>query len=146
MKKSHGMRSHPLYGRWTAILARCTNPKVKSYYVYGGRGISICEEWRHDFQAFYDHVSQLSHYGEKGYTLDRIDNNRNYEPGNMRFVTRTGQNRNKRNNLLITYNGKTQCLSAWAGELNINRVTLSDRIRKGWSIEQALTMPVKAKS
>lgn len=120
------------------MITRCTNSNQSGYVNYGGRGITCCDEWRHDVQAFYDHVSKLPHCGEKGYTLDRIDNSLGYFPGNMRFATLSEQGRNQSRAHLITYNGKTQCLAAWAEELGVKYQKLQARLKKGWSVERAL--------
>lgn len=145
--KKHGMKHTPIYDIWCGIIQRCTSPNHKAYANYGGRGISICDEWRHDFQAFYDYVSQLDRYGSPEYTLDRADNNGNYEPGNLRWSTDNEQARNKRNNRLLTFNDKTQCVAAWAEEIGISASALHLRIfRRGWSVERALTTPIVSHS
>lgn len=92
MTYTHGMRNTPLYAIWCAIIQRCTNPNDPAYPNYGGRGITICDQWRHDFVAFRDHVGDPP----PDLTLDRIDNDRGYEPGNVRWATRAEQNRNRR--------------------------------------------------
>ena len=92
----HGHTHTSLSYIWTSMKQRCFNPNNKAYKNYGGRGISVCEEWIHSFQIFSDYVSQLPHYAEKGYSLDRINNDGNYEPGNVRWATRTEQNNNRR--------------------------------------------------
>jgi hypothetical protein len=124
------------------MIDRCTLPRNCNYPNYGDRGISICSEWKEDFQAFYEYVSQLPGFGVKGITLDRCDTNGNYEPGNMRWATIQQQARNRRNNFLITYQGKTQCLQAWADEVGIGRRTIAARLKRGWSVEDALTESV----
>lgn len=88
-----------VYRRWVAMKARCNNPNNKSYKNYGGRGITVCEEWNNSFQCYFDYVSKLEHFGEEGYTLDRIDNEKGYEPGNVRWATKEQQERNKRKGL-----------------------------------------------
>lgn len=85
-----------IYRVWLGMRSRCNYPKSKAYKNYGGRGIKVCEEWNKDFQAFFDYVSRLEHYGEDGRTIDRIDNDKGYEPGNVRWATRSQQERNKR--------------------------------------------------
>ena len=75
---------------------RCNNPNHKGYKDYGGRGIKVFEDWEEDFQAFYDYVSKLEHFNEDGYTLDRIDNDKGYEPGNIRWATHSEQRMNQR--------------------------------------------------
>ena len=88
-----------IYNRWRAMRERCKNPNNKAYKNYGGRGISVCDEWDKSFQTYFDYVSKLDHFGEEGYTLDRINNDGNYEPGNVRWATKSEQERNKRKGL-----------------------------------------------
>lgn len=91
--KKHGMHGSNLYERWKSMKERCedlNNPN------YGGKGIKVCDEWKDDFQAFHDYVSQLPHFGEEGYSIDRIDNDGNYEHGNVRWATRLEQRHNQR--------------------------------------------------
>lgn len=141
--KTHGMTNTRLYRLWTAMLARCHSSIAKGYADYGARGIEVCPEWRHDFQVFHDFVTQLPNYNTKGYTLDRIDNDGNYEPGNVRWASRWIQSRNNRRNVVITHDGRTKCLSDWAEELGVLRSTLAGRLARGWSVERAFTTPVQ---
>lgn len=134
----HGMKRHPLYAAWVDMNARCRNPNAANYSDYGGRNIKVCDKWRESFQAYHDYVTQLDNYGVKGCTLDRIDNDGNYEPDNMRWASDIEQARNKRNNRMITHDGKAQCLQAWAEDLQINRNTLKNRLNAGWDIEQVI--------
>ena len=92
----HGDSGTSMYYRWQGIKARCLNPKSNVYKYYGARGISICDEWKNDFNAFLTYVSKLPHYGEKGRSIDRINNNGNYEPGNVRWATQSEQVKNSR--------------------------------------------------
>ena len=85
-----------LYINWKGMKQRCNNPNHKGYKDYGGRGIKVFEDWEEDFQAFYDYVSKLEHFNEDGYTLDRIDNDKGYEPGNIRWATYSEQRMNQR--------------------------------------------------
>lgn len=137
----HGRTRFPVYKTWNAMIHRCTDPGDSRYKDYGRRGITVCEEWQHSIKTFCDHVSKLPHYGEKGYSLDRIDNDGNYEPGNVRWATRSEQGRNTRLNHMITYNGITQCTIAWAEQLGIIDSTITSRLRSGWSVERALMTP-----
>jgi hypothetical protein len=118
---------------------RCYNPKDINYLRYGGRGITVCDRWRDSFTNF------LADMGEcpKRLTLDRIDNDGNYEAGNCRWATPKQQQRNKRYNLVLTHNGRTQCLKAWAEETGLNYNTLHGRLRNGWSVSEALTTPAR---
>ena len=130
------------YRSWQGMIQRCINPKHKNYGTYGGRDIKVCERWRNSFSNF------LTDMGErpKNRTLDRINNELGYYKNNCQWSTTEEQGRNKRNNHLITFNGKTQCISAWAEEVGIVYGMLIDRINKlGWSPEKALTTPVKRK-
>ena len=122
---------------WDSMISRCINPNNISYKNYGGRGITICKSWS-KFGNFLEDMDEVP----KKHQIDRINNNGNYCKDNCKWSTRTEQGRNKRNNHLITYNGKTQCISAWAEEFGINRSTLMNRLSRGWSIEKALTTPV----
>lgn len=93
---SHGMAHSKISYVWVAMKQRCGNPNNKGFHNYGGRGITVCQEWKDSFQAFYDYVSRLPNFGEKGYSLDRINNDGNYEPGNVKWSSKTEQNQNRR--------------------------------------------------
>lgn len=141
----HGLSQSPLYRIWADMIKRCTNPKAIGYKNYGERGIAVCDQWRHDFQAFFDYVSKLEHCGENGYSIDRIENNGNYEPGNVRWATDIEQNRNTRVTIMLEFRGQTKNLHAWAEELHFSSGTLDSRLRSGWSAEQILTTPLGRK-
>jgi len=116
----HGLsKKHPIYKVWEGIKQRCTNTNAFAFDSYGGRGISICNEWCNDFQSFYDWA--IANGYAKGLTLDRIDNNGNYEPSNCRWATRKEQGRNKRNNIKIYYDGKEYTVAELSTKLNISR-------------------------
>lgn len=133
-----GRKGTRLYSIYNNMLTRCYNSNSRSFAYYGGRGITICDEWLHDFQAFYNWA--ISHGYRDDLTIDRIDVNGNYEPNNCRWVTRAEQNRNTRQNHFITYNGETRTLREWANILNINYSTLISRIDTyGWTVEEAFT-------
>lgn len=137
---THGLSNTRLYSIWRSMKKRCYNETNDNYYLYGGRGIEICPEWKEDFQAFYDWA--INNGYDEALTIDRIDSNDMYSPENCRWSDNTEQQRNKRNNRLITFNGETHCLAEWAEITGINRSTISDRIDKyNWPIERALTEP-----
>lgn len=134
------LRKHRLYGIWGSMKDRCYNEKMGCYKNYGGRGIKVCKEWVVDFYAFYSWCINNG-YG-KGKHLDRIDNDNGYSPENCKFSTPLENGRNKRNNINLTLNGETKCLSEWAVNLNITVSGLSRRMSKSkWSLEKALTTP-----
>jgi hypothetical protein len=132
----HGLTGLPVYGIWRAMHQRCRNPQNASYADYGGRGITICERWNHPI-AF---LADMGHPPE-GMTLGRIDNDGNYEPSNCRWETQEQQNENTRRNRYVTWQGRTQTAKAWAKELDIEPRKISERLRRGWSVERALTTP-----
>lgn len=135
----HGMSKSRIYQEWIDMRNRCVNKNVKCYHNYGGRGITVCEEWR-DFQAFYDWAMANGYTDDL--TLDRIDNNGPYSPENCRWVTYKEQGNNTSRNHCITHKGKTQTISQWADELNMKYSTLYARLSSGWSIERALSEPL----
>lgn len=138
---THGLGKSREYKSWAHIVRRCTNPNNPAFADYGGRGITVCDEWRHNFQTFYDHVSVLPHSGEKGYSIDRIFNNGNYEPGNVKWSTAKEQSRNTRANVMLTHNDKIQCVADWAKELDIPSAVLHKRLLRGWSAQKTLATP-----
>lgn len=141
LNKAHGHRSEKIYNIWSRMKQRCINPKAPNYSNYGGRGIIVCQRWISSFEMFYEDVSKLAHFGEKGYSLNRIDNDGNYEPGNVEWSTQTEQANNRRTNHLISYNGETHTIAEWAKVKQIKKNTLLQRIYRGWPIEKALETP-----
>lgn len=139
---THGMSKSRIYRVWRHMVDRCINPTDGGYKHYGARGIAVFCEWKNSFESFHAYVAHLPNYDTPGYSLDRIDNDGNYEPGNVQWSSHKNQTRNRRSNHLITWDGKTQCITAWAEELNMNPATLQRRIRSGWSAERALLTPV----
>lgn len=145
LNKTHGGRHDRLYLVWMDMRRRCRDPKDANYGNYGGRGISVCDEWQ-DYSVFRDWAYSTG-YDEtaksRQCTLDRIDTNGNYSPDNCRWADAKVQCNNKRNNVLIEYNGKVQTASQWADETGISGRTIVRRIRSGWTVEKALTTPVQ---
>lgn len=126
------------YVVWLGMINRTTNENSAGYSEYGGRGISMCERWRNSFEAFLDDMGPRP---SSRHSLDRINVDGNYEPGNCRWATPLAQMRNTRWNRNITWMGKTQCLQAWANELGMSSKLLSERLRTGWSVDAAFTTP-----
>lgn len=120
------------------IRRRCLNPDYKYFYLYGERGISVCEEWLgKDGQKNFREWAVNNGY-EKGLTIDRIDNNKGYSPDNCRWVTAKEQSYNRRSNKLITIHGKTQTVTEWAKETGMPIGTLQNRLRYGWEEDRLL--------
>jgi hypothetical protein len=140
--KIHGQSESRLYTIWCAMLSRCYNTHNERYKDYGGRGIKVCDRWRHSFENFYADMGECL----EGMTLERINNDGDYEPGNCRWATRLEQGSNKRNNDWLECKGNTKNLTQWARHLGIQQQTLWARLyRHGWSVERALTTPVRGK-
>ena len=134
----HGGKGTKLYQIWCGIKRRCYKPSCKSYSHYGGRGITMCEDWKDDYSVFKEWA--LSNGYEDGLSIDRIDNNKGYYPENCRWATIKEQNSNKRTTLRIQYKGETKTLQEWAKILGMKSHTLYHRVcRVGWSVERAFT-------
>lgn len=137
-RRTHGMKGTRLYGIWKGIKDRCLNARSESYRDYGGRGVGICDEWINSFESF--RGWSLCNGYRDDLSIDRIDVNGNYEPSNCRWSTAEAQANNKRNNHLLTFDGRTQTISQWAKETGISPGKIKDRINKcGWSVEKTLT-------
>lgn len=131
-----GRTKHSLYSLWKTMIDRCENPEHHKYKQYGLRGIKVCSEW-HDFWCFVRWSDSIGGRPQ-GYTLDRINNNGNYEPSNCRWATSKQQSHNRTSNKIIEYNGVSKPLCEWANDLGIKPKTLASRLAKGWDIEKAL--------
>ena len=143
-RTSHGETETRLYSIWRNIKTRCENEKAKGYHRYGGRGIKICEAWKEDFQAFRNWALENGY--QENLTIDRINNDGNYEPGNCRWATLKEQANNTRKNRLITANGETRTLNEWAEITGIPKSTIQNRIRAGKTPEEALCEPAKGRT
>ena len=140
--KTHNLSNSRLYGIYRHIKERCYNPNCKAYKYYGSCGIVMCEEWAINFMNFYNWA--MANGYKENLTIDRIDVNGNYEPSNCRWATKKEQSINRRNIHLITFNDKTQTLTDWAKDLNINFNTLYQRIiTNQWDTEKAFTKPIR---
>lgn len=138
----HGGSKTRLYTIWACMKNRCSCSNNTHFNCYGGRGIKVCDEWK-DFENFQIWAVNNG-YGEN-LTLDRIDNDGNYEPSNCRWVTRKEQSFNRRTNHIIEFNGEQRPLGQWAEIFGIHPRTIKDRLGYGWSVEKALTQPPRRK-
>lgn len=129
-----------LYSIWTGMKIRCLNPNSARYSDYGGRGITICEDWK-SFDDFC--LWALSNGYEDGLTIERLDNDKSYCPSNCTWITKSEQNKNKRNLRMYTYNGETKHLAEWSRQYNIKYNLLYDRLNLGIPFERAITMQKK---
>lgn len=138
-KAKHGQSRSALYKLWLNIKDRCGNPRCPQFHNYGGRGIRMCEAWK-NFLAFQEAVGPRPSPQHK---IDRINNDGNYEPGNVRWATQKEQCRNLRKNRMLTFRGVKKPLAAWAEEIGLVPSTLHYRLSKrgGMTVEQALTTP-----
>lgn len=146
MTYKHGFarpgRIEKLHSVWRSMLARCSNPNLDKFRYYGGRGITVCDEWKADYLSFRT-WAHANAYAE-GLTIERVDNDSGYSPGNCRWVDRKMQARNRRTSRLITHRGRTQTQAAWADETGISQTLIHARLNKlGWPVERALTTPVQ---
>lgn len=136
-KRTHGLTHHPLYRVYHSMRDRCYRKTDKEYPNYGARGIDICQEWLNSFENFYSWAMQNGY--EHGLSIDRIDVNKGYTPDNCRWVDFKQQAQNKRNNRNLTLHNETHCVTEWARILCVPAGTIKSRIRRGWTIEKALT-------
>lgn len=131
---THGLSHTPENGVWIRMIQRCENPDDPAYKYYGDRGITVCKRWRNSFAAFYADMGPRP----KGLTIDRIDNDGDYEPKNCRWATKREQAGNTRKNRHIKFKGRTMIAADWAREIGITPMTLWKRLNRGWPISRAL--------
>lgn len=141
--KKHGERHTRLYRTWYSIKDRCCNSKCKAYMNYGGRGITICDEWKDSYILFRDWA--LHNGYSDNLTIDRIDNNGNYEPINCRWVDRITQANNKRNNIFYKISDIKIPLAQYCRQNNLPYKLIVNRLRYGWSLEDAINKPKRVK-
>jgi hypothetical protein len=138
----HGQGHTRLNNIWHHMKQRCNNPNSFEFYLYGGRGITVCEEWNNDFEAFSNWALGNGYSPEL--SIDRIDNSKGYSPDNCRWVDNVTQCRNRRSNHLLTFNGQTKTMKEWSEETGVDYPTLQARINElGWSVEHSLTIPTR---
>lgn len=138
MGVTHGDSATRLYKTWLSMKYRCCTPTCKDYDMYGGRGITVCEEWM-QYERFRDWA--LSNGYDDSQTIDRIDVDGDYEPSNCRWVDMNYQANNKRSNYVIEYDGRTMTATQWSREVGISADVIKYRIRHNWTTEEALTIP-----
>lgn len=139
-KTTHHKTGSRIYRIWRGMKTRCENSNDYHYKFYGERGITVCPEWQ-SFEPFYEWAINNG-YTEQ-LTLDRIDNNGNYEPSNCKWATKKEQANNTRKNRIITHNGVSHTLSEWADISSMRPESLAYRINRGWSMEKALNTPIR---
>lgn len=139
----HGLSRSRVYFVWIEMRQRCGNPNHKHFDLYGRRGIQVCHEWQ-DFRSFYSWA--ISNGYQAGLSIERKDNDGNYSPDNCKWVGQKEQTDNTRRSKLISYNGQTKSLRAWADSLGENYNTLRSRLRIGWLPNKVLEVPTGKKS
>ena len=125
---------------YKSIIQRCYNKSHNRYYIYGARGIVMCDEWLHDKSKFFEW--SLANGYDDTLTIDRIDCNGNYEPNNCRWVSQKVQQNNRSNNRRIEFNGECHTMAEWANITGINAATIHARLKRGWDIEKTITTEV----
>lgn len=134
-----GRRRNKLYTAWWNMVRRCTDESTESFPHYGGRGIVVCEEWLNSFETFRDWA--LANGYLDGLTIDRIDPNGNYNPGNCRWMTPKQQANNRRSNRICTFNGVTGTMAELCDLFKLDYSLVNCRIQRGWSVEKAMSTP-----
>lgn len=136
--KKHGKSHDRVYMIWADMKSRCFDNNRVEYERYGGRGISVCDKWKNSFKAFYDDMGDPP--GDD-YSIDRIDNNGNYEPGNCRWATTTQQSRNRRNCIVVEYEGEKMCVAELAEKIGKSATLIRSRLKSGWCLDEAINTP-----
>ncbi len=137
-REYHGMRWTPEYQAWLGMKQRCTNHKKREYKNYGGRGIKVCQDWLNSFQSFFDHIGLRP---TEKHSIDRIDVNGNYEPGNIRWATQQEQIDNTTVVRMVTIGDKCQSIAAWGREMGLSLGQIQSRESRGWGINEAILTP-----
>jgi hypothetical protein len=138
---THNLSKTYMYILWKGMRQRCNNPNNPKYPNYGGRGIKVCDRWNN----FENYLLDMGNRPSPDYSIDRIDNNGNYEPNNCRWATKSEQARNQRSNIKITLGNKTLCISEWAKINNLPESTIRARIIRGWNLIDSITKPLNTR-
>lgn len=138
--QTHGMHESPEYSSWSHMIQRCHNPNSKDYVNYGGRGIEVHQLWRDSFEAFFMYLGPKP---TADYTIERIDTNGNYAPGNVRWATRAEQTLNQRSNVWLEIDGETKAVSEWSRDPRcpVSQFTIHKRLSRGWEARRAVFEP-----
>ncbi len=136
----HGMARTSIYHTWRAMQDRCYNENLESFALWGGRGIKVCDRWT-DQNGFENFLSDMGDKPSRHHSIDRIDNDGNYEPSNCRWATKKEQAENRRPTRFLDFNGIRLSISGWSERLGVHRDMIVGRLKLGWSIEDALTKP-----
>lgn len=136
---THGKSYLPEYDIWQGMRQRCQDPHASGYYKYGERGITVCEAWQ-DFEVFYRDMGARP---SPQHSIERLRNNEGYRADNCIWATPPIQSRNTRQNVMLTHNGITQCATDWAHSVPMPPIRFLQRIRRGWTMEEALTTPLE---
>lgn len=139
---THNMTKTRLYGIYKNMLSRCYREKDIHYPSYGARGITVCEEWKNDKECFFEWAMNNGY--ADNLTIERKDNDKGYSPNNCTWVTKEMQYKNKRQNIMITHNGKTMCAEDWSKETGIPATTIRWRYKHGWEVEKIFNKPLPA--
>jgi hypothetical protein len=137
--KKHGMSESEEYSIWSGIKKRCECRTAKDYPNYGGRGIKVCERWQ-TFENFFEDMGKRP---SKKHSVEREDNQKDYSPENCKWATVIEQANNRRSNNVLTMNGISRTLVEWERVSGIGRSTIKNRLNLGWTVEMALTLPVR---
>lgn len=140
-KPVHGLRRNPVYNSWHEMIRRCEDPRAAQYKNYGGRGITVCERW-HKLENFYEDMGERP----PGKSIDRKDNNKGYYKENCQWSTCDEQNKNKNNNVKVSFNNQNRTISEWSRITGIDFCTLRGRLKAGWGAENALSIPPSRKN
>lgn len=141
--RTHGLRNSLTYSSWVNMKARCLTPSSSTFHKYGAAGITVCDRWLNSFSDFFADMGERP--SARG-SIERIDSTGNYTPENCRWAVAVEKNRRRRNNRLIEYQGRTQCLAAWCEEIGLAQATAYNRLsRLGWSVPEAFETPVGVK-
>lgn len=140
----HGMRNTRLYTIWRSMRQRCSNPKCANYHNYGGKGVKVCPEWDSNFAHFY--MWAIENGYSENLSIDRINSDGDYEPGNCRWVSYKEQNNNRHSNIFIEFDGQRHTIAEWGDITGIKPATIWARLNRGWSIEKSLTVKTGARN